>query len=131
MQSHFQNAVIRVTYTDGTNDLLELRNPDNWCPIEQDYDEDGHAFSLPHPRPYRFALASGTVSRTLAASLAVKPSAAAADLPEGKRPLLQIKGGAGQLLDMPVNSSKKLKSITITTTANDVVVGLMGITLQK
>ena len=131
MQSHFQNAVIRVTYTDGTNDLLELRNPDNWCPIEQDYDEDGHAFSLPHPRPYRFALASGTVSRTLAASLAVEPSAAAADLPEGKRPLLQIKGGAGQLLDMPVNPSKKLKCITLTTTANDVVVGLMGITLQK
>ena len=41
-----------------------------------------------------------------------------------------IEGGAGVLLDMPLNPSKKLNRLTLETVANDVVIGLMGITLQ-
>ena len=111
MQSHFTNAEVRVRYTDGTVDTLELRNPDNWCPIERNYHDDGMAFALPSPRPYRFSLGTGAVSRNLLES--------------------HISDGAGQLLDMPVNPSKKLKDITLVTIANDVVIGLMGITVQR
>ena len=42
-----------------------------------------------------------------------------------------IDGGAGILLDMPLNPDKDLKRITLETVSNDVVIGLMGITLQK
>ena len=111
MQSHFTNAEVRVHYTDGTADTLELRNPDNWCPIEQNYRDDGMAFALLSPHPCRFSLSTGAVSRNLETS--------------------QISCGAGQLLDMPVNPKKKLKDITLVTIANDVVIGLMAVTLQK
>lgn len=131
MQSHFTNGIIRVTYTDGTQEVLELRNPDNWCPMEQDYEDDGLAFTLPSPRPYRFGLASGKVSRTLFKDLSIDAFTQASDIPENKRPVLYIPGGAGQLLDMPINPGKQLRSLTLTTLANDVVIGLMGVTLQK
>ena len=111
MQSHFTNAEVRVRYADGTTETLELRNPDNWCPIEQNYRDDGMAFALPSPRSYRFALSTGAVSRNLEKS--------------------QISDGAGQLLDMPINPNKKLKDITLVTIANDVVIGLMAVTVQK
>src|SRR4029078_10230415 len=41
MQSRIANGRITVTYTDGTADILDLVNPDNWWPIEQDYYIDG------------------------------------------------------------------------------------------
>ena len=34
------------------------------------------------------------------------------------------------MLNMPLNRQKKLKSLTLRTLSNDVVIGLMGITLQ-
>jgi hypothetical protein len=41
-----------------------------------------------------------------------------------------IRGGAAQLLRMPLNPGKQLRSLTLRTLSNDVVIGLMGITLQ-
>lgn len=41
-----------------------------------------------------------------------------------------IPGGAAQMLRMPLDGQKKLKSIKLRTLSNDVVVGLMGVTLQ-
>jgi hypothetical protein len=35
------------------------------------------------------------------------------------------------MLKMPINPNKKLKSLTLRTLSNDVVVGLMAITLEK
>jgi hypothetical protein len=34
------------------------------------------------------------------------------------------------MLRMPLDSSKKLKSLTLRTLSNDVVIGLMAVTLQ-
>jgi len=42
-----------------------------------------------------------------------------------------IAGGAATVLDMPLNSSKTLRSVTLKTIANDVVIGLMAITLLR
>ena len=39
-----------------------------------------------------------------------------------------IEGGAGVLLDMPLNPSKELSHLTLETLSNDVVIGLMGVT---
>ena len=119
MQSRIDNGLVVVTYTDNTTDTLALRNPDNWFPIEQDYYVDGHAFYSFPLRPYRICLGTGTVSRDLGKTLDIKGV-------YGR----EIPGGAAQMLRMSLNSNKKLKSLTVRTLSNDVVVGLMGITLQ-
>ncbi len=120
MQSRIDNGLVIVTYKDGTADTLRLINPDNWCPIELDYFEDGKAFTLAASRPYRICFGNGTVSRNLGEDLGITGVYG--------RP---IPGGAAQMLNMPLNPEKKLKSITVRTLSCDVVIGLMGVTLVK
>ena len=119
MQSHIDNGLVTVTYTDGTVDTLALRNPDNWCPIEQDYYIDGKAFRAPQPRPYRVCFGTGDVSRDLSSVVKLKGD-------YGR----EIPGGAGQMLEIQLNPEKRLKSLTLKTLSNDVVIGLMSVTLQ-
>ena len=108
MQCHIANGIVVAQYQDGTADTLQLVNPDNWCPIERDYYVDNLAFRAAQPRPYRVAFATGKVSRNL-----------------GK-----FSGGAATMLRMPLNRQKKLQSLTLRTLSNDVVIGLMAVTLQ-
>ena len=120
MQSRIDNGQIVVTYTDGTTDTLPLYNPHNWCPIEQDYYEDGLQFHAAQPRPYRLDFASLKVSRE--------------HMPMGERYGYQqrdFKAGAAVVLDMPLNAQKQLRDITVRTLSNDVVIGIMGVTLQR
>ena len=119
MQSRIDNGHVIVTYQDETTDTLRLRNPDNWCPIEQDYFIDGKAFTIDYPRPYRICLGTGQVSRYLGDELQLKEV-------YGRR----IPGGAAQMLRMPLNPQKKLRSLTLRTLSNDVVIGIMAISLQ-
>ena len=119
MQSRIDNGLVVVAYTDGSADTLRLRNPDNWCPIEQDYYVDGKAFTAPEPRPYRVCLGTGTVSRNLGHALDIKGV-------YGR----EIPGGAAQMLRMPLNRQKRLRSLIVRTISNDVVIGLMAVTLQ-
>ena len=119
MQSRIDNGLVIATYANGSTDTLALRNPDNWCPIEQDYYVDGKAFRAPEPRPYRVCLSTGDVSRDLGKTLGIQGV-------YGR----EIPGGAAQMLRMPLNPQKKLKSLTVRTLSNDVIIGLMAITLQ-
>lgn len=120
MQCRIDNAVVVAEYKDGTSDTLHLVNPDNWCPIEQDYYCDGKAYRMAQPRPYRIGLNSGIVSRELGQKLGI--TSASERL---------IPGGAAQMLKMPLNADKQLRSLKLKTLSNDVVVGLMAVTLQK
>ena len=120
MQSRIDNGEVVITYFDGSTDVLALRNPDNWCPIEQDYFVDGQAFSVAEPRPYRVCLGTGTVSRDLGKELGIKGV-------YGR----EIPGGAAQMLRLKLNAKKRLRSLTVRTLSNDVVIGLMAVTLQK
>ena len=104
---------------DGTTDTLRLRNPENWCPIEQDYYVDNQAFRTLDLQPYRVCLGTGDVSRDLGRQLGIKGV-------YGR----EIPGGAAQMLRMPLNSRKKVKGITVRPLSNDVVIGLMAVTLQ-
>lgn len=119
MQCHIANGIIRIHYADGTSQATELTNPDNWCPIEQDFYVDGKAFQATAPRPYRLHLRSGKISRDLGKELNITGV-------YGR----EIEGGAGILLDIPLDHSKELKGLTLETLSNDVVIGIMGITLQ-
>jgi hypothetical protein len=115
MQSQLDNGIITVQYTDGTEELLALRNPETWWPIDQDYFTDDFAFKLKQARPIRIHLATGKI---------VDGQESKAFW-NGKK----IEGGAATILDMPLNPKKTLKSITLKTLTNDVVIGLMSITL--
>jgi hypothetical protein len=41
-----------------------------------------------------------------------------------------IDGGAASVLELPLDPARPLKSLTLRTLANDVVIGLMGVTLD-
>lgn len=120
MQCHIDNGYIVANYTDGTSDTLTLINPGNWCPIEQDFFVDGKAFKLKAERPYRIHLKSGLISNNLEKELNITGV-------YGRR----IDGGAGVLLDMSLNPTKELKSLSVEAKANEVIIGLMALTLQR
>ena len=120
MQSRIVNGVIIVNYTDGTSDKLELKNPENWWPIEQDYYVDGFAFTTDASRPIRIALKTG---KEIQADY--KYSVIRGFSNYG------IDGGAATVLDMPLNNKKQLKNLVLRSVANDVVIGLMALTLAR
>ena len=131
MQCRITNGLVVARYKDGTADTLRLVNPDNWCPIERDYFVDGKAFCAAQPRPYRVAFSSGTVSRNLGASLHISYSSAqGAEIGTKGADGGEIPGGAATMLSMPLDRQKKVESLILRTLSNDVVIGLMAITLQ-
>lgn len=117
--SRFVNGLVIARYKDGTADTLQLVNPDNWCPIEQDYYVDSCSFKTFHPRPYRVSLGTGIVSRDLGTVLGIKGFVNRT-----------IPGGAAQMLCMHLNPFKKLVAIEVRPSAHDVIIGLMALTLQ-
>ena len=96
-QSQFTNAKIIVTYTDGTTDELPLINPSNWYPIEQDYMEDGYAFTTGAPKPYRLLLKTGEFTKTITKFTTIKGFSNRA-----------IDGGAATVIEMNLNKAKEL-----------------------
>lgn len=120
MQSRFVNGEISVEYTDGSIEFLQLKNPENWWPIEQDYYTDGYAFTTDAVKPPRVYLKSGIITRTFNNFTPIKGFSN-----------YGIEGGAATLLDLPLNKEKTLKKLTIKTIANDVVIGLMSATLIR
>lgn len=123
MQSQFVNAKIKVNYTDETADTLDLINPINWWPIEQDYLDDNHAFELPDDYiPYRISLKSGELYKggTWQHYTDIKGYSNRA-----------IDGGAATLLDLPLNVKKTLQSMELIAVANDAVIGLISFTLMQ
>ena len=130
MQSHIDNGLVVVRYTDGSSDTLHLQNPHNWCPIEQDYYEDGLAFHAAQPRPYRIDFATARVTRQLM-PMGERYGRPIASGIAGSYNDRSLEKGAGIILDMPLNSHKTLQDLTVSTLSNDVVIGLMAVTLQR
>ncbi|HEY1717967.1 MAG TPA: DUF4450 domain-containing protein [Verrucomicrobiae bacterium] len=123
MQSRFDNGEVVVTYADNSTDKLIFRNPETWWPIDQDYFIDDFAFRLqltgetPVPLPPRVDLKTGEI-RIL-------------DLKNFKGKGGKIPGGAATVLDLPLDKNKELKSLTVRALANEVVIGLMSVTLER
>lgn len=120
MQSRLVNGLIRINYTDGSSAILELRNPENWWPIEQDYYVDGFAFTTDAPRPLRVSLKSGKEIPANYKYTGIKGFSN-----------FGIDGGAATVLNMPLNKNKTLRNLVLKAVANDVVIGLMGLTLIR
>jgi hypothetical protein len=112
METQIDNGELLATYADGTTQRLALRNPDNWWPIDQDYLADDFSFRRNFPVPARLALATGRF---------YIPTSNGAKIP----------GGAATVLEMPLDPGKVLKSLTVRTLSNEVVIGLMSLTLGR
>jgi hypothetical protein len=117
MQSRMDNGEVIVIYADGSTERLALNNPVNWWPIDQDYFIDDYAFRRDKPIPPRVDLRTGKI-RLL-------------DLDTFKGKGGKVPGGAATVLDLPLNPDKKLKSLTMRALANEVVIGLMSVTLER
>jgi hypothetical protein len=113
MQSRIDNGEAIANYTDGTHSRLALRNPENWWSIEQNLFEDDYAFRIGSPYPPRLHLAEGRF------------------VPAADNLGRDIRGGAATLLDLPLDPNKDLASLTVRTLSNEVVIGLMSLTLQR
>ena len=118
MESRMANGLIRIEYAYGAESRLPLIQPDTWWPIEQDYYQDGYAFRISNPRPPRIWLKTGE-----------QPAEEYKVL--RKNGTNDIEGGAATVYDLPLDPSRELRSISLETLANDVVIGLMGITLDR
>ncbi len=117
MQSRVQNGELVVAYTDGSTTRLVLENPTTWWPIDQDYFVDDFAFRRDGGYPVRVDLKSGKIRVLDVAACQVTRR--------------QVAGGAATILDLLLDPSKELKSLTVRAIANEVVIGLMGATLQR
>jgi hypothetical protein len=117
MQCRFDNGEVVVTYTDGTNERLVLHSPTTWWPIEQDYFIDSFAFARPEPIPPRVDLKTGATRVLTPADCNVKNQT--------------IPGGAATVLDLPLNPAKQLQSLTLRTFSNELIIGLMAVTLAR
>ncbi len=121
MQAHVLNGRITVAYKDGTTETLDLKLPDNLLPLDQDIFIDGWSFRSAQPRPWRIRLQNGSVSQYHAGELNKRMS---------NNPIY-VEGGMVTLLDLPLDRKKELESLSLETIANEVVIGLMGITLVE
>jgi len=128
MQCRIENGIVRVRYTDGSSaEPLAIVNPDTWAPVEQIAYHDGHAFRAPFDRQHaeflpleRLHLGSGTMSRYLDRRFGIEGVGAR-----------YIEGGAAVVLQMPVDPAKELAELELETLSNDVVIGLMAVTVEE
>jgi hypothetical protein len=112
METQMDNGEVVATYADGTTGRLALRNPTNWWPIEKDYFSDDYSFRRNAPAQERLRLSTGQFYTPTSSG--------------GK-----VDGGAATVIDFPLDSSKELKLLTVRTLSNQVVIGLMSVTLAR
>ncbi len=142
MQSRIENGEVRVRYADGSDSVMYLVNPVNWRPVEEDCYTDEYAFRSAGLNPYRVSFLTGAVHRKMPLELLGEGGASADYRPEEKLRAKAkadynlvtdrtITGGGALILKMPLDSGKEPESLTLRTLSNDVVIGLMGVTLEK
>ena len=120
MQSRLENGTVIVSYKDGSRETLSLRNPTTWWPIERDYYTDQYAFHSEFQIPFRLHLKTGRAYRKFDNYTSIDGVTSRA-----------IEGGAATILDLPLDETKNLSTLQIKAKANDVIIGLMSITLLR
>ena len=115
--SRMSHGVVTVAYTDGATTTLELRNPETWWPIEQDYLLDDYLFVDNAPLPPRVNLRDG-YTRIL-------------DPVTFKGTGRSVPGGAATILHLPLDPSKDLAALQIEAKLYGIVVALLAATLAR
>jgi hypothetical protein len=117
MQSRFDNGFVTVDYADGSSKRLALNNPVNWWPIDQDYFIDDFGFRRPEAVNPRVHLKTGRV--------------VIADPRDFGGQGITVDGGAANVLDLPLRPDKELRSLRVSAEANEVIIGLISVTLVR
>lgn len=120
MQYGLPNGKLCFYYLDGSCDSLLLINPENWPAIDQDAFDDGLAFRLKAPRPWRLLLSTGEISKEPGKLLKMRGAANR-----------NIPGGAATIVDLTLNPDKELSHFEFEALSNEVVLGLMSLTLIR
>lgn len=115
--SRVENALVSVSYADGSSAKLSLRNPETWWPIEQDYLIDDYMFAYEAPLPPRVDLRSGQ-TRVL-------------ELGSFKGKGRDVPGGAATVLHLPLDPAKRLIDLKMEVSLYPVVAALLAATLVR
>lgn len=115
------HATVTVTYRDGgTLAVKELRSPQTWWPIEQDYAVDDFVFLLGEedgPKTWRVDLNSG------------RGREISKDFLRGKGGM--IRGGAAFTVQLELDANRELADCTVQCALYGVVLGLLSMTLER
>ncbi len=120
MQANFVNGTVVIHCKDGSTESLALILPDSWITLERDIYTDGFAFKRRTPVPWRVHLPTGKETWL-----------PAADFGKTKPDPFTVDGGAAIVLDIALDPTKEMSSISVTTKANEVVIGLISATLMN
>lgn len=134
MQSRIDNGLVIAEYSDGSSDTLRLENPINWPTINEEYVFDGKAFWSAPVQPLRFRFDNGKVAREINNPSVIPfltENESNVEKKIGSENRYSIQNGAGVILRMPLNAQKKLKSFRLVALSNDIIIGLLAITLEK
>jgi hypothetical protein len=115
--SRMVHGTVSVTYRDGTQAKLALRNPETWWPIEQDYLLDDFMFVNEAPLPPRVDLRTGQTRVLDPVSFHGKGRS--------------VPGGAATILHLPLDAARELASLEARAELYGVVIGLLGATLGR
>ncbi len=115
--SRMVNGTVTATYQDGSDSMLELKNPETRWPIERDYLVDDFLFVDSAPPPARVNLRTAKVRMLTRERILGKGRA--------------IPGGAATILRMELDGGKPLRSFTVKASIYGVVIGLMAATLLR
>lgn len=115
--SRMTHAIIRAHYIDGSSSTLELRNPENWWPIEQDYLIDDYLFIDEAPFTPRVDLRTGSVRILDPISFRGKGTT--------------VEGGAANIVELALDPDKSLRGLSIEVKLYGIVVGLLSVTLVR
>jgi len=115
------HATVTVTYRDSAKPtVMELRSPQTWWPIEQDYAVDDYVFLLggeESPETWRVDLSSGR-SRQVSR-----------DLLRGKGGA--IRGGAAFTVQLELEADRELADCALHCELYGVVLGVLALTLER
>ncbi|HEU5340644.1 DUF4450 domain-containing protein [Edaphobacter sp.] len=115
--SRMTHAVIRAHYIDGSSSTLELRNPENWWPMEQDYLIDDYLFVDEAPCPPRVDLRTGSVRILDPISFRGKGTT--------------VEGGAATIVELALDPDRPLRNLSIEVKLYGIVVGVLSATLVR
>ncbi|MBE6190294.1 MAG: DUF4450 domain-containing protein [Rikenellaceae bacterium] len=137
MQWGVANGVVRIRYRDGEAEEYGLhpskpKNGIRWTSIEADpyynygsfsvpyFEATGNEYQRNHEVPIRILLKTGEAKRLLGDKVGNEGMGSP-----------YVDGGAAILMPFEINPDKELEAVELETLSNDVVIGLMGITVEE
>ncbi|PWK29199.1 uncharacterized protein DUF608 [Arcicella aurantiaca] len=120
MQSQMNNGKVVITFENDSKQEFHLNNPNNWWPIEQDFFYDGKAFKYSQTeRPTRLLLKTGKFTKEDIKYNSIKGFSNKA-----------IDGGAANVYEINIPKTP-IKAIQMIALNNDVIIGLMAVTVEE